>query len=151
MSTEIVSDHRLGIPVAPSQAVGLHMHTIALKSYRMPRQGGRRSGRDGMVHVSSRGDYVPPGGIRIGRDHAETTAGPHTAARNGCSVFGLQRTSSFRSLHAAEQSSGPPLQMTINPAVLDMSSARCTRTARAWAQRYGATTDSAAIKNDDFL
>ena len=76
MSTEIVSDHRLGIPVAPSQAVGLHMHTIALKSYRMPRQGGRRSGRDGMVHVSSRGDYLPPGGIRIGWTHAEPAAGP---------------------------------------------------------------------------
>ena len=78
MSTEIVSDPRLGIPVAPSQAVGLHMHTIALKSYRMPRQGGRRSGRDGIVHVSSRGDYLPPGGIRTGRKGGEPAAGPHT-------------------------------------------------------------------------
>ena len=89
MSTEIVSDPRLGIPVAPSQAVGLHMHTTALESYRLPRQSGRRLGRDGIVHVSSRGDYLLPGGIRICRKRAEPAAGSHTAARRRWSVLRL--------------------------------------------------------------
>ena len=74
---------------APRRLSALPRQTVALKSYRLPRQGGRRSGRDGMVHVSSRGDYLPPGGSRTGRKRAERVAGSHTAARRRWSVLRL--------------------------------------------------------------
>ena len=73
----------------PRRISALPRQTVALESYRLPWQGSRRSGRDGMVRVSSRGDYLLPGGIRICRKRAEPAAGSHTVARRRCSVLEL--------------------------------------------------------------